>query len=167
MVASEVRKLAERSQAAAAEINTLSASSLGVAERAGGLLDKLVPDILKTSELVQEIAASSAEQSSGAIQVNRALQQLDQVVQQNASSSEELASTAEELSSQAEQLQVTVGYFQVDGTSRAPRPLPQAQYSRKPSPQIGRAKTVSKANTAHAVVDLGESNSPEDAFERF
>ncbi|UJX42479.1 MCP four helix bundle domain-containing protein [Desulfovibrio sp. JY] len=115
VVASEVRKLAERSQAAAAEINGLSASSLDVAERAGRLLEKLVPDILKTSDLVQEIAAASNEQSAGAEQVNKGLQQLDQVVQQNASASEELASTAEELSSQAEQLVSTVGFFQVAG----------------------------------------------------
>ncbi len=115
VVASEVRKLAERSQSAAAEINSLSASSLDVAERAGRLLEMLVPDILKTSDLVQEIAAASQEQSSGADQVNRGLQQLDQVVQQNASASEELASTAEELSSQAEQLVNTVAFFQVAG----------------------------------------------------
>ncbi|OLN28359.1 Methyl-accepting chemotaxis protein I (serine chemoreceptor protein) [Desulfovibrio sp. DV] len=151
VVASEVRKLAERSQAAAAEITQLSTSSLGVAEGAGALLDKLVPDILRTSELVQEIAASSTEQSAGASQVNRALQQLDQVVQQNASSSEELASTAEELSSQAEQLQATVGFFKLDGaasvtrrtTGRTPAPKrrptrPQAPQASRPGPASGR-----------------------------
>jgi methyl-accepting chemotaxis protein len=167
VVASEVRKLAERSQGAAAEINTLSASSLGVAERAGTLLDKLVPDILKTSELVQEIAASSAEQSSGAAQVNRALQQLDQVVQQNASSSEELASTAEELSSQAEQLQATVGYFQVEGGTRAPKALPHAPVqTRKATARTGKPKTAPKAGTPMSIVDLGEGGH-EDDFERF
>ncbi len=119
VVAAEVRKLAERSQGAAAEINTLSASSLDVAERAGRLLEMLVPDILKTSDLVQEIAAASQEQSSGVEQVNKGLQQLDQVVQQNASASEELASTAEELSSQAAQLVSTVGFFQVAGQGAA------------------------------------------------
>ncbi len=122
VVASEVRKLAERSQSAAAEINRLSASSLDVAERAGQLLEKLVPDILKTSDLVQEISAASSEQSTGAGQVNQALQQLDQVVQQNASASEELASTAEELSSQAAQLVNTVAFFQVAGQGVSSRP---------------------------------------------
>ena len=128
VVAAEVRKLAERSQSAAAEINTLSADSLGVAEEAGGLLSQLVPDILRTSELVQEIAAASKEQSSGAGQVNKALQQLDQVIQQNASASEELASTAEELSAQAEHLQATIGFFHVGGVGRpAPKAIPAAQ----------------------------------------
>ena len=135
VVASEVRKLAERSQAAAAEITKLSSSSLGVAEGAGELLDKLVPDILKTSELIQEIAASSSEQSAGAGQVNRALQQLDQVVQQNASASEELASTAEELSSQAEQLQSTVSFFRVAGQTNNPRPGRPAASPRKKQPR--------------------------------
>ena len=114
VVASEVRKLAERSQTAAAEINKLSASSIKVAEKAGELLIKIVPDIQKTSELVQEITASSNEQNSGAEQINSAIQQLNQVIQQNASASEEMASTSEELLSQAEQLQSTISFFRLD-----------------------------------------------------
>ncbi|MBZ0156484.1 MAG: methyl-accepting chemotaxis protein [Alphaproteobacteria bacterium] len=113
VVASEVRKLAERSQTAAGEISQLSSSSVQVAERAGEMLAKLVPDIQKTAELVQEISAASREQDAGAEQINKAIQQLDQVVQQNASASEEMASTAEELSSQAEQLQGSIGFFNV------------------------------------------------------
>ncbi|WP_027184688.1 HAMP domain-containing methyl-accepting chemotaxis protein [Desulfovibrio inopinatus] len=111
VVASEVRKLAERSQKAASEITTLAAESTNVAQRAGSLLDKLVPDIQRTADLVQEINAASQEQSTGASQVNKALQQLDQVIQGNASSAEELSSTAEELSAQAEQLRASVAFF--------------------------------------------------------
>jgi methyl-accepting chemotaxis protein len=115
VVASEVRKLAERSQAAAGEIGRISASSVDVAERAGLMLAKLVPDIRKTAELVKEINTATAEQNIGAEQINKALQQMDQVIQQNASASEEMASTAEELSSQARQLQDAIGFFKVDG----------------------------------------------------
>ncbi len=113
VVAAEVRKLAERSQAAAGEIGHLSGSSVEVAERAGAMLARLVPDIQKTSELVQEITASSREQAGGADQINGAIQKLNQVVQQNAGAVEEMASTAEELSSQADQLQSTVSFFKV------------------------------------------------------
>jgi methyl-accepting chemotaxis protein len=114
VVASEVRKLAERSQTAAAEINKLSASSVEVAENAGEMLAKLVPDITKTSELVQEITAASNEQNAGAEQINKAIQQLDQVIQQNASASEELSSTASSLTGQAEQLLDAVGFFKMN-----------------------------------------------------
>ena len=117
VVASEVRKLAERSQTAAGEINNLSASSVEVAERAGEMLEKIVPDIQKTAELVQEINAASNEQRAGANQINQAIQQLDQVIQQNAAASEEMASTSEELLSQAEQLQSTIGFFKIDGSA--------------------------------------------------
>ena len=111
VVASEVRKLAERSQTAAAEISRLTVEGVQTAEGAGQLLAKLVPDIQKTAELVREIAAASGEQSTGAVQINKALQQLDQVIQQNAAASEEMASTSEELSSQAEVLESTIGFF--------------------------------------------------------
>ncbi len=114
VVASEVRKLAERSQKAAGEISTLSAQSVQVAVGAGQMLDKMVPDIQKTSELVQEISASSKEQDTGSDQISRAIQQLDSIIQQNASASEEMASTSEELSGQAEQLKDTISFFRID-----------------------------------------------------
>ncbi|ALZ84267.1 chemotaxis protein [Pseudomonas oryzihabitans] len=111
VVAAEVRKLAERSQVAAQEIGTVAKSSVALAERAGTLLDQMVPSISKTSDLVQEIAAASEEQSSGVSQINGAMLQLSQITQQNASASEELAGTAEEMSGQAEQLQRLMGFF--------------------------------------------------------
>ncbi len=115
VVAAEVRKLAERSQTAAAEIGTLSKSSMEVADQAGRMLEKLVPDIRKTAELVQEISAASREQASGSDQISVSLQQLNQVIQQNAGAAEEMASTAEELSSLAALLQSTVSFFKLDG----------------------------------------------------
>ncbi len=111
VVASEVRKLAERSQLAAGEINEISGSSLQVAEKAGEMLHKLVPDIQKTAELIQEISASSNEQNIGAEQINKAIQQLDQVIQQNAGAAAEMASTSEELNAQADQLKKTISFF--------------------------------------------------------
>ena len=114
VVASEVRALAERSQAAAVEINQLAGDTIAQAERAGAMLTKLVPDIQQTSALVQEIAAASSEQHAGANQINRAIQQLDGVIQQNAASSEEIAATAEELSAQAEQLRNSILFFTID-----------------------------------------------------
>jgi methyl-accepting chemotaxis protein len=114
VVAAEVRKLAERSGAAAGEISELSSSTVQVADNAGRMLAKLVPDIQRTAELVQEITASSNEQNAGVEQINRAIQQLDQVIQSNASAAEEMASTSEELSSQSQMLQQTMSFFRVD-----------------------------------------------------
>jgi methyl-accepting chemotaxis protein len=111
VVAAEVRKLAERSQKAAGEINQLSGTTVKVSERAGEMLGKLVPDIQRTAELVQEIAAASKEQDTGAEQINKALVELEKVIQQNASASEEMASTTEELSSQSDQLVSALAFF--------------------------------------------------------
>ena len=132
VVADAVRKLAERSQTAASEISNLSTSSVEIAENAGVMLNKIVPDIRKTSELVQEINAASAEQSTGAEQINTALQQLDQIIQQNASSSEEMSSTAEELSAQSEQLQQAIAYFRVKKMETRGQTPPQENPISKP-----------------------------------
>ncbi|GMO97882.1 methyl-accepting chemotaxis protein [Bradyrhizobium sp. TM239] len=128
VVASEVRKLAERSQAAAAEIGTLSTDTVKVAQEAGAMLSKLVPDIKRTAELVEEITAACREQDVGSAQINQAIQQLDKVGQQNASASEQVSSTSEELASQAEQLQSTIAYFRIEqgAKSQAPAPIDRA-----------------------------------------
>jgi methyl-accepting chemotaxis protein len=111
VVASEVRKLAERSQAAAAEISSLSADTVKVAQNAGAMLGKLVPDIKHTAELVQDISAACREQDIGAAQVNQAIQQLDQVTQQNAAAAQQISGTTGHLAEQAEKLRSTVAYF--------------------------------------------------------
>jgi methyl-accepting chemotaxis protein len=98
------------------------------------MLAKLVPDIRKTADLVQEISAASTEQNGGTGQINQAIQQLDQVIQQNAAASEEMASTAEELSSQAEQLQATIAFFTLDAdTKKGPAAFRAPSEPRKPS----------------------------------
>jgi ABC-type sugar transport system substrate-binding protein len=113
VVASEVRKLSDMTKKAAGEINELTSSSLNVAEKAGTMLERLVPNIKETAELIQEISAASSEQSIGAEHVNTALQQLDIATQQNAQTAKLLALMAEQLSSQAQQLQLTIEMFKV------------------------------------------------------
>jgi methyl-accepting chemotaxis protein len=117
VVAAEVRKLAENSQAAAKEINELSKSSVRIADESGKLLQKIVPDIQKTAVLVQEIAAASLEQNSGAQQVNNAIMQLNAVTQKNSAAAEEMSSSAEELASQAEQLRETISFYKTGNES--------------------------------------------------
>ncbi len=114
VVASEVRKLAERSKTAADEIVQLAANSLSVTKETVTKLNEMLPKIKNTTSLLQEIAAASAEQNTGASQVNITIQQLNSVTQGNSSTSEELASSAEELASQAESLQEMVSIFRID-----------------------------------------------------
>jgi methyl-accepting chemotaxis protein len=190
VVASEVRKLAERSQTAAGEISRLSGTSVEVAEKAGEMLTRMVPDIQKTAELVQEISAASNEQNTGAEQVNKAIQQLDQVIQQNASASEEMASTSEELSSQAEQLQDAIAFFKLDTQkskvvkrAKAPAKAPAKAASRKapaeqhhfqkmqPKTGNGNGHHPEKATIGAGIaLNMGKSANGEDLdaeFERF
>jgi hypothetical protein len=113
VVAAEVRALAARTQEAATEINQVASNSITIAEQAGAMLNKLVPNIEHTATLVKEISEASHEQKIGVEQINQAIQQLDQVIQQNAAISEETAATAEELSQQAKHLQNTIAFFKL------------------------------------------------------
>lgn len=171
VVASEVRKLAERSQIAAGEINSLSATSVQVAERAGQLLTKIVPDIQRTADLVSEINAASAEQNSGSEQINKAIQQLDHVIQQNASATEEMSSTCEELSSQAEQLRETIGFFRLDQKAGS-SVKSAAAYHKAPMAQLKpAASSVANSTGSHTTgidLDLGTTKDRlDDEFERY
>jgi methyl-accepting chemotaxis protein len=113
VVASEVRKLAERSRVAAQEIDALTNSNVQLVERAGQLLDDMVPAITKTSDLVQEISASSVEQSGGLSEVNVAMSQINSATQQNAAAAEELAATAEQTNDQSHHLQQLMSFFKL------------------------------------------------------
>ncbi|WP_108395925.1 HAMP domain-containing methyl-accepting chemotaxis protein [Devosia submarina] len=151
VVASEVRKLAERSQAAAAEISTLSGTTVKAAQSAGEMLGKLVPDIQRTAELVEEISAGSREQNAGAAQINTAIQQLDKVTQQNTSAAEEMSATSEELASQAEQLQSAIGYFRIDGRAEQ-APLAPAKSKSKPAANNKDLREAIMASAPHIAI---------------
>ena len=130
VVAAEVRKLAERSQAAATEISAVSSDTVVAATDAGEMLTRLVPEIRRTAELVAEISAACREQDIGASQINQAIQQLDQVTQQNASASEQISSTSGALADQAEELQHSIAFFRLaEAPAMATRPA-----ARRPGP---------------------------------
>jgi methyl-accepting chemotaxis protein len=163
VVAAEVRKLAERSGSAASEISELSSTSVAVAEKAGHMLKALVPDIEKTAALVQDIAAASNEQNSGAGQINSAISQLDKVIQQNASASEEMASTSEELSGQGQQLQIAMSFFRIrsEWDNRSPAVIADSSAVRPALPSSRRADGYSDG----AFEADGDGSDP--GFERY
>jgi len=114
VVATEIKKLAEKSKKAADEIVEVANATRSTATSADELMKDILPKIENTLNLVMEISASSNEQKSGADQVNEAVQQLNTVTQQNAASSEELASSSENLSGLADELSQLVNVFITD-----------------------------------------------------
>ncbi|HET7506680.1 MAG TPA: methyl-accepting chemotaxis protein [Kofleriaceae bacterium] len=137
VVATEVRKLAERSQSAAQEIGELTSRCLELSNRSGAKLGELVPSIRKTSELVQEVAATSREQANGVALLNRAVARVDEVARSNAAASHQMASVATELNGQAATLTETIAYFR--GTTAAPRPIAASPAPAIPSVTLGAA----------------------------
>ncbi|GAB1410116.1 hypothetical protein MASR1M90_12700 [Desulfovibrionales bacterium] len=167
VVAAEVRKLAERSGIAAAEISDLSSSTLTVADQAGQMLTRLVPEIQRTADLIQEISAASNEQNAGAEQINKALSQLDHVIQQNASSSEEMASTSEELSSQAEHMQDSMSFFHLGTTTaRTTRHTAKAPARKKHDARVAPLPGHGAGKHRGLALDMGR-DMEDDEFERF
>ncbi len=114
VVASEVRKLAERSQAAAVDIIELSEESVKIAEDTGKRFDVMIPNIIKTADLTQEISAAAREEDIGAQQINKAVIELDTLVQRSASSAEEFASLSEEMAAQSDDLLKALQFFKFE-----------------------------------------------------
>lgn len=164
VVAAEVRKLAERSGSAASEISELSSSSVEVAERAGEMLGKMVPDIQKTADLIQEIAVASQEQDTSATQVSKAIQELGSVIQQNASIAEQTASNASQMNDQAKHLQQTMSYFRITNDNTEKATVPQAVRHRAPRLP---AADESYPTAQDGGTELDSGNEDENSFERF
>jgi methyl-accepting chemotaxis protein len=179
VVAAEVRKLAERSQVSAVEIDSLAKNSVKATVESGELLAGISPEIEKTAKLVQEIAAASVEQNSGAEQVNSAVMQLNQVTQQNAAASEELATSSEELAGQAEGLLDMISFFRLHGNEdqmnknviKAERTVKGMEAKSKPglysigaSGQNKKAKIT--ANTGGIAINMGK-DSIDSNYEKF
>ncbi|MCR5455832.1 MAG: HAMP domain-containing protein [Bacteroidales bacterium] len=143
VVAAEVRKLAERSATAASEIDKVSKVGLNISEESGNLLEHVIPEIEKTTQLVREIASSSQEQNSGINQITNAVQALNDIIQQYAASAEEMASTSQNLEAQSNDLKESVSYFKIDDKE----PQKQAKTQRKPVAKPA-AKPVVKPVTA-------------------
>ncbi|HBG87917.1 MAG TPA: hypothetical protein DDW62_10265 [Marinilabiliaceae bacterium] len=114
VVAAEVRKLAERSQTAAAEINLVSKNTFESSREALEQLEKLAPEIEQTASLVKEITVASMEQEAGVEQINNALQQLNAVTQRNASNSEDINSAAHRLEELADRMNRTLVKFKLN-----------------------------------------------------
>lgn len=181
VVASEVRNLAQRSATAAKEIKTLIQDSVQKVEigsemvtKSGRTLEEIVGSVKRVSDIIGEIAAASAEQSSGIDQINKAVSQMDQVTQANAAQTEELSSTAQTLTARAGQLQSLVGRFKLSVAGRA-RPevieLSEAHAVTPPPAKVRAHKTPTRAPERHAppppARPLNGSAGHADGFEEF
>jgi methyl-accepting chemotaxis protein len=169
VVAAEVRKLAERSQVAAEEINGLSSSSVTIADKSGRLLEQLVPNIQNTAKLVQEITAASSEQSGGATQINNAIQQFNQVIQQNAAGAEEMAASSEELAAQADNLLGLISFFDIDKQSAVKKATTthkptQFKTAHFPSPSI---KSSGNGTHKNVVINLDKKDNVDHEYQKF
>jgi methyl-accepting chemotaxis protein len=164
VVAAEVRKLAERSGVAAAEISELSGNSVAIAEQAGKMLEKMVPDITRTAELVQEIAAASAEQYTGGSQIKAAILELDRVVQQNTAESEHVAASSEELAGHAEQVREAIDYFRLSGGATRTRASVRPS---APAPRGLPAPSAPAGSTAPRPLSRASGGEDPGDFERF
>jgi methyl-accepting chemotaxis protein len=186
VVAAEVRNLAQRSATAAREIKTLIEDSVGKVEagsalvhQSGKTLHEIVGSVKRVTDIIAEIAAAAADQSSGIDQVNRAVTQMDHTVQSNAAQTAELSSTARNLAVQAQQLQTLVGRFRLAESPAparsAPRPAAPAPPSAAPaglpaSPRRPAAPPPAPRPTANAARVNGHATTNghgDDGFEEF
>lgn len=114
VVAAEIKKLAERAQLAAKEIDELSIEGLKRARETGQKLEEVMPDIEHTAILIRKIVESSIEQKNSSAEMNQGIQQLNIVTQQNAESSFELSMNSKKITKQVENLKSLISYFKTN-----------------------------------------------------
>lgn len=169
VVAAEVRKLAERSAHSAQEIENMSNKLKEASDQANQKLSSVIPKVKNNLKLIQEISAASMEQTSGAEQVNNAIQQLNRIVQQNAAASEELATNADEMKSLAQQLIDEISFFKVDdsieksGFSLVKKKISSSVKS-TPAKKMQQQKPAKSAKGSNLKMD---SNSPDSDYTSF
>ncbi len=113
VVANEIRRLADKTKIASNEINKLSQDGQNISKIAGEKLKNVIPEIIKSAELVNKIVSAGKEQQIGAESVNISVQQLTEITNENSASAEEMSASAEELSAQAQQLKELISVFKI------------------------------------------------------
>lgn len=164
VVAAEIRRLAERSQVAAKEIDEESLLGIEIAQASMEVLNNILPETQRTAELVGQISSASIEQNSGADQINAAIQNLNNVVQQNAAVAEEIAASSEELNNQANVLSDAITFFTIadkDVNFEA------SDNSMQETEQLENQESDA-SNESGIEIDLGEASDVRDSeFEKF
>jgi methyl-accepting chemotaxis protein-1 (serine sensor receptor) len=171
VVASEVRSLAQRSSNAAKEIKDLIANSVlqvqngsALASQAGETMSEVTQAVARVTDIMEEIAAASIEQGRGIEQVNQAITQMDEVTQQNAALVEEAAAASQSLQDQGRQLTEAVAFFQMEGTTVAPRPAAKPAVRAAALPV---AKRAVKHSPTALVASLETSTAAEEGWNTF
>ena len=168
VVASEVRTLAQRSANAAKDIKSLISDSVSkinngneLVGKSGDTMKEIVTSIKRVNDIMAEIAAASAEQSSGLDEVGKAVTQMDEMTQQNAALVEEAAAAAESLLSQAEQLANNIARFTLDDA-----PVPQLRAPAKTLAKPKQPPAIATAPKAKGKL-IKPSKSQDDEWESF
>ncbi|WP_407644843.1 methyl-accepting chemotaxis protein [Flocculibacter collagenilyticus] len=143
VVAGEVRNLAQRSAAAAKEIKDLIRDSVTKVEdgtmavnQSGETLKEIVEAVEKVSKMIADISVASQEQSSGILEVNKAIAQMDEMTQQNAALVEEASAAGESMAEQARAMSQLLSFFAISengGGGFSSAPMQQAPAARLPS----------------------------------
>lgn len=171
VVAAEVRKLAERSQAAANEINKASQNTINSSKETIDNLHAITPEIQKTANLVQEITTASLEQVSGVEQINNALQQLNQITQRNAVNSEEINTAARELEELSGMLKNSISVFKLNESEKEEKKTSNIA-SNKPKNDVKKqpsnpSKAESNSKNKNLLIDLGRDFQDDNDYDTF
>ena len=150
VVAEEVRSLATKSAAAAAETAELIEDSIGKVENGSKLADDtakalgIISNVVQQSEvIINGIAEASNYQATAVSQIEQAITQVSQVVQTNSATSEECAAASEELSNQAAHMREMLAVYKLDN---------QISVS---GPSYRGGSMSSKANANEQIISLG------------
>ena len=156
VVAEEVRNLAAKSAAAAAETAELIEDSIHkvaagskIADDTAQALDAITGDVSQSEGMIREIADSSNYQATAVAQINQAIGQVSQVVQTNSATSEQCAAASEELSNQAVRMRELLSVYRLGNGTDSYERIPQTG-------NVHKAPVEAADRTAEPIISLGE-----------
>ena len=111
VVAAEVRKLAEKSAAAARDIDNVSSEGVTLTKQTDEVFQKIMPEIQRNAVIIKDIAETGSQQAANIDSIKIAAERINSAAQDFETISLKVGNNVETINESVEQLKTNINYF--------------------------------------------------------